>query len=210
MAASSSTTASLVELAEDWFTAKRAMESASQAQKGHSDRARRGDLARWAHLLALILGRCPEEGELPGEEVLARLTLADLTSENVVRAVAAAKASYAEATVARMLSHLRGWTRWLYRTGHLASDPCEDEMLRARPSRERRPRALSADDVERLLGEAARPSAQGRMWWPARDIAVVRFLATTGSRAEEVVLRGHDRRDRPGPGAAHLAGQQGY
>jgi site-specific recombinase XerD len=24
------------------------------------------------------------------------------------------------------------------------------------------------------------------MWWPARDIAVLRFLATTGSRAEEV------------------------
>lgn len=151
------------------------------------DRARRGDLARWARLLAEVLGRISErDANLAGEEVLGRLTLRDLTAENVVRSIAAAKAGYAEATVARMLSHLRGWTRWLYRTGHLPSDPCEDEMLRARPSPQRRPRALSADDVERLLAEAARPAGQGRMWWPARDVAVVRFMATTGARAEEV------------------------
>jgi hypothetical protein len=38
---------SMVELAEDWLTAKRALESAAQAEKGHSDRARRADLERW-------------------------------------------------------------------------------------------------------------------------------------------------------------------
>ncbi len=42
---------SVAELAEQWLTAKRALESAGQAAKGHSDRARRADLARWGRLL---------------------------------------------------------------------------------------------------------------------------------------------------------------
>ena len=37
---------SLLELAEDWLAAKRALESAAQAEKGNSDRARRADLER--------------------------------------------------------------------------------------------------------------------------------------------------------------------
>lgn len=41
----------VTELAEQWLTAKRALELAGQAAKGHSDRARRADLARWGRLL---------------------------------------------------------------------------------------------------------------------------------------------------------------
>ena len=43
--------APLAELAQTWLTAKRAMESSEQATKGHSDRARHADLARWGQLL---------------------------------------------------------------------------------------------------------------------------------------------------------------
>ena len=190
--------APLVELAEDWLTAKRAMESAAQAQKGNSDRARRGDLARWARLLAVACGR---QADADATDCWEKLGLADLSSDNVVRAVAAAKASYAEATVARMLSHLRGWTRWLYRSGHLGVDPCEDELLHARAPTLRRPRALSDEDLEELVAEALRPAATGRMWWPARDVALLRFMAGSGARAEEVchvVLGEVDRRpERP-------------
>jgi integrase/recombinase XerC len=178
--------ASLAELAEDWLTAKRAMESAAQAQKGNSDRARRGDLARWARLLAVVCGRDAVMPTDDGPAVWGRLSPADLTPENVVRAVAAAKASYAEATVARMLSHLRGWTRWLFRCGHLATDPCQDELLRARPTTLRRPRALTDEDFGELVAEARRPAPTGRMWWPARDGALLLFMAGSGARAEEV------------------------
>ncbi len=180
------TGASLVELTEDWLTAKRAVESAAQAQKGNSDRARRGDLARWARLLLMASGRDPGDEVADAEVLWGQLRLGDLTSDNVVGAVAEAKASYAEATVARMLSHLRGWTRWLYRSGHLGSDPCEDELLRARPPSDRRPRAVSDEDLDQLVAEAEAESATGRMWWPARDVALLRFMAGTGARAEEV------------------------
>jgi site-specific recombinase XerD len=190
---------SVLELAEDWLTAKRVMESASQASKGHSDRARRGDLARWGALLTEATGRGRADGD--GFELLARVRVQDLSTENVSSAVAAAKARFADATVARMVSHLRGFTRWAYRSDHLRVDPCDDELLRTRRQEQRRPRAVTDDDVRRLADTAATPPPRGRMWWPARDIALVQFMATTGARAEEVcgVLVGDiDRRaERP-------------
>ncbi|MDQ6726232.1 MAG: hypothetical protein M3066_08735, partial [Actinomycetota bacterium] len=87
------TGASLVELAEDWLTAKRAMESAAQAQKGNSDRARRGDLARWARLLLMASGRDQGDEVADAEVLWGQLRLGDLSSDNVVGAVAEAKAS---------------------------------------------------------------------------------------------------------------------
>src|SRR5258708_34284953 len=42
---------SLLELAEDWLAAKRALESAAQAEKGNSDRARRAHPPRQALIL---------------------------------------------------------------------------------------------------------------------------------------------------------------
>jgi site-specific recombinase XerD len=173
----------LTELTEDWLAAKQATESVEQTKKGNSDRARRGDLARWANLLTLVLGR---DGPVEATPPLARLTLADLTAENVLRALAAGKARYSEATLARMLSHLRSFARWLQAAWHLDADPFEHDVLRARPSSERRPRALAPEAVERLIADASLPTTEGRMWWPDRDVAVVRFMATTGARAEEL------------------------
>jgi len=80
--------ASLVELAEDWLTAKRAVESAAQAQKGNSDRARRGDLARWARLFLMASGRDPGDEVADAEVLWGQLRLSDLSSDKVVGAVA--------------------------------------------------------------------------------------------------------------------------
>ncbi|MDQ1492337.1 MAG: integrase/recombinase XerD [Actinomycetota bacterium] len=174
---------SVLELAEDWLAAKRALESAAQAEKGNSDRARRADLGRWA-LILTGNGR-PDELEDP-EAALAELRLSDLHFEALIGAVGAAKARWSDATVARMLSTLRGFTRWLTRTGHLSADPLDDDLLRAPPRPQRRPKALSAEDVDRFLATAAQPAPpRQRIWWPTRDFALVRFLATTGARAEE-------------------------
>jgi site-specific recombinase XerD len=174
------TPASLIELAEDWLAAKRALESAAQAEKGNSDRARRADLERWA----LILGGV---GTDEPSAAFAKLTLADLNLEALIGAIGAAKARWSDATVARMLSTLRGFTRWLARTGHLASDPLDDDLLRSPPRSERRPKAISGEDLDRFLtAAAAPPSGRQRLWWPIRDVALVQFLATTGARAEEV------------------------
>ena len=175
---------SLLDLAEDWLAAKRALESAAQAEKGNSDRARRGDLERWASLLHD--SNDSDEGGDP-QEALAQLRASHLHAEALIGAIGEAKARWSDATVARMLSTLRGFTRWLTRKGHLAADPLDDDLLRAPPRPGRRPKALSAEDVARLLAAAAQagPPRQ-RLWWPTRDVALVRFLATTGARAEEV------------------------
>ncbi len=79
-----STSASVVELAEDWLTAKRALESAAQAEKGNSDRARRADLERWALVLGEARGRSPTADQPP----LASLMLVDLCEEVLLAAMA--------------------------------------------------------------------------------------------------------------------------
>jgi len=62
----------LAELAQTWLIAKRAMESSEQATKGHSDRARRADLARWGQLLTPAdHGRADAEARLDVASALA-------------------------------------------------------------------------------------------------------------------------------------------
>ena len=98
--------ASVAELADDWLTAKRALESAAQAEKGHSDRARRADLERWAVVVGEARGRSPIGDRPP----IASLVLGDLSEDVLLAAMAAAKRRWSDATVARMLSTLRGFT----------------------------------------------------------------------------------------------------
>jgi site-specific recombinase XerD len=193
-----STSTSLPELVEDWLTAKRALESAGQAEKGNSDRARRADLARWAVVIGEACGHSPTDEAPP----ISNLHLGDLSEEMLVAAVAGAKRRWSDATVARMLSTLRGFTRWLYRTGNLASDPLDGDLFRGSARRERRPKALVGEDLERLLAAANETSTgRQRMYWPTRDVALIRFLASTGARAEEtcaVTIGELDRRaERP-------------
>jgi site-specific recombinase XerD len=173
----------VAELAEDWLTAKRALESAVQAAKGNSDRARRSDLERWGSVIAEVRGRSPS-AEQP---TVVLLTLGDLSEEVLVGAMAVAKGRWSDATVARMLSTLRGFTRWAHRRGYLAEDPLDTELFQAPPRAQRRPRALEDEDVESVLAAAGdEPRGRQRMFWQARDVALVRFLASTGARAEEV------------------------
>ncbi|HVL05854.1 MAG TPA: tyrosine-type recombinase/integrase [Acidimicrobiales bacterium] len=193
-----SASASVVELADDWLTAKRALESAAQAEKGHSDRARRADLERWSVVLGEVRGRSPAPDQAP----MASLMLSDLSAEVLVGAMAAAKRRWSDATVARMLSTLRGFTRWLHRAGHLATDPLDGDLFRAPARPERRPKAPDTEDLERMLSAAQEASSsRQRMFWPTRDAALLRFLATTGARAEEacgVTIGELDRRaERP-------------
>ena len=173
----------LSELVEDWLTAKRALESAAQAAKGNSDRARRADLERWALVIREAEGRPPSDGQ----PALSALNIDDLSEQVLVAAMAAAKRRWSDATVARMLSTLRGFARWAHRHGHLAQDPLDADLFQAPSRPQRRPRSPEDRDVELLLA-AAKQEARGRerMYWPARDVALVRFLGGTGARAEEV------------------------
>jgi len=94
------------------LTAKRALESAGQAAKGHSDRARRADLARWGRLLTTTgHDTADEDTGLDVATDLAAVSLTDLNTDELVTAVAAAKKAWGDATVARMLSGCRSGRR---------------------------------------------------------------------------------------------------
>ena len=81
-----------------------------------------------------------------------------------------------------MLSTLRGFTRWLTRRQVLASDPCDSELLRVSSRGQRRPRAVEEADVEAMVSAAqVEPSGRQQMFWPVRDVALLRFLAGTGA-----------------------------
>jgi site-specific recombinase XerD len=190
--------APVAELVEDWLTAKRALESAAQGAKGNSDRARRSDLDRWALVIGEANGRPPRDDQ----PLVSALALSDLSEEALVSAMALAKRRWSDATVARMLSTLRGFTRWAHRRGHLPADPLDAELFQAPPRPQQRPRAPQDEDVERLLSAARdEPRGRQRMFWPARDVALLRFLVSTGARAEEacgVTIGELDRRaERP-------------
>lgn len=118
---------------------------------------------------------------------LAAVSLDDLMTDELVTAVAAAKEAWSDATVARMLSTMRGFTRWLARRQLLPLDPCDNELLRVSSRAQRRSRAVDEADVEAMVAAArVDPSERQQMFWPVRDVALLRFLAGTGARAEEI------------------------
>jgi len=99
---------------------------------------------------------------------LAAVTLSDLDTDQLVSAVAAAKKAWSDATVARMLSTMRGFTRWLTRRQLLPLDPCDSELLRVSSRAQRRPRAVEEAEVQAMVAAAqAEPSGRQQMFWPA-------------------------------------------
>lgn len=87
---------------------------------------------------------------------------------------------YAESSIARTVSAVRGFHRFLAREGHVAEDVAADVEA---PSPERPlPKALATDDVQRLL---AAPVGDG----PAvlRDRAILELLYAAGLRISELV-----------------------
>ncbi len=83
-------------------------------------------------------GRGPGRSPIDDEAALARMVLGELYEEVMIGAMAVAKRRWSDATVARMLSTLRGFTRWLYRRGHLGSDPLDGDLFQAPARGERR------------------------------------------------------------------------
>ncbi len=151
-------------------------------------RSRRADLARWGRLLTAAQHDVAEEDTgLDVAADLAAVSLADLSTDELVTAIAAAKKAWSDATVARMLSTMRGFTRWLTRRQLLALDPCDSELLRVSSRSQRRPRAVEEPEVEAMVAAArVEPTGRQQMFWPVRDVALLRFLAGTGARAEEI------------------------
>lgn len=88
---------------------------------------------------------------------------------------------YSEATVARVVAAVRGFHRYLLREGIVASDPSEP-VGSMRISRAL-PKALSSDEVERLLRSVA---SEGPA--PLRDRAMLEVLYAAGLRISELTF----------------------
>ncbi|GAB4353775.1 MAG: site-specific tyrosine recombinase XerD [Immundisolibacter sp.] len=106
-------------------------------------------------------------------------TLADATLGDLLGYLAA-QGSLAPRSLARRLSALRGFYRYLLREGYIADDPSAriDSPRSGRPL----PKTLSEADVERLLEAPGDACAQA-----LRDRAMLELLYATGLRVSELV-----------------------
>lgn len=108
---------------------------------------------------------------------------AEVTAAVVGRFIAdraGAEPAPAATSLARMQSSVRGWHRFLAREGIEDDDP--SGRLRPPKAPQRLPKALTIDQVERLL---AAPSAEDPLG--IRDRALLELLYATGARVSEAV-----------------------
>ena len=106
----------------------------------------------------------------------------------------------AVSSAGRAVVAVRGWHRFAVLEGHAPQDPSAD--VRAPATARRLPKALSTDDVERLL-EAA---SLGEGPVPLRDRALLEVLYGTGARISEAVGLSADDLDLDG-GTVRLFGK---
>jgi len=119
-----------------------------------------------------------------------------------VRTGADDRARLVASSSARAVVAIRGWHRFLVLEGVTTGDAAHDVRPPAQPKR--LPKAISVDDVARLL-EAA---SLGEGPVPLRDRALLELLYSTGARISEAVGVDVDDLDRtPGQGAVRLFGK---
>ena len=114
-------------------------------------------------------------------------------------------------TMARKIATLRSFYKFLHRRGLVATNPMV--MIRTPRQGKRLPKAMTVDDVEKLLGAPDAASTLG-----ARDLAILETLYSTGVRVSElvdlnrqhldqigeaVVIRGKGKRERIVPLGSH-------
>lgn len=150
------------------------------------------DLDRYLRHLAIERGRSPHTLAAYRRDLsrfLDHLLVADaqtpaaITPELVAafaRSLREGPEPLAASSVARMLSSVRGFTRFLVDEGRLAADPAAD--LVAPKLADRLPKALTIAQVERLLAatDADEPAS-------LRDRALLELLYATGARVSEAV-----------------------
>jgi integrase/recombinase XerD len=103
-----------------------------------------------------------------------------LTTDVVVAYVRTLRDGLAPASVARKLSSIRGFTRFLVEEGELAVDPAAE--IAPPKQTQRLPKALTIDQVEKLLA-ATDGDEPARL----RDKALLELLYATGARVSEAV-----------------------
>jgi integrase/recombinase XerC len=119
--------------------------------------------------------------------------------------------NYSPATMARKIATLRSFHKWLEKRGFTSTNPMT--LIRTPKQARRLPKAITVDEVERLLSAPDDNDLLG-----SRDRAILETLYSTGIRVSEVVainrgdlneanecivIRGKGRRERLVPLGAH-------
>jgi len=136
----------------------------------HTVSAYQGDLTQLIEFTAVHLGKAPD-----------RLTPGDL-DRNIVRAYMAElyRKGQSRSSVARKLSSLRTFVRFLRREGWIKDDPV---VLAPSPRRDRKvPAHLSMDEMTKLLDAPDGSTGLGR-----RDRAILELFYASGLRLSELV-----------------------
>lgn len=159
---------------------------------GNTLSAYRRDLTRY---VAFLAGR--------GRSVPAEIDEADVRDfVTWLRTGDDGAAGLAASSTARVVAAVHGWHRFCALEGWSPSDPSQG--VRPPPKARRLPRAMSVDDVTRVLTAAG----EGEGPVPLRDRALLELLYATGARISEVVGLDIDDLDLdPGAGAARLLGK---
>jgi site-specific recombinase XerD len=171
-------------LADEWLDERQTI---GRGISANTEAAYRRDLTGWAWRIAELHNLDGEHHPAPVgfQEELGRISLTDLSADNVKRALASlARESYAPATRARMLAALRGFCGWLSYEGHLGADPTA-RLENPKPA-ERLPVAFLSSELEAIVRTVSEPDPNGRPPLPRRDRALVAVLAGAGLRASEV------------------------
>lgn len=90
------------------------------------------------------------------------------------------ESNYSAATMARKIATLRSFHKWLEQRGSIASNPMV--LIRTPKQAKRLPKAISVEDVERLLSAPDTSTTLG-----SRDRAMLETLYSTGIRVSELV-----------------------
>jgi site-specific recombinase XerD len=172
----------LAELALDWLAEKRIGVLATDP--GHSDRARRADLRRWAAAIIRVSGNTLPE---PATELL-ELRFVTVTQwgslELLQRSLDLLGSELAASSRQRMISTLKGFTDWLVRRGFLDEDITNE--IRVRGATHIEVEAFTAPQIMQLVAAATNPGANVRSAWPTRDATIVSLLAGCGLRVSEL------------------------
>ncbi len=167
------------------------------------------DLAPFLHHMETVLDRSPNtvrayDADLrhvaAGLEAIGVRRASDVDLLDLRRYLASlADRGLANTTVARRISAIRTWFRWMCEDGRLPEDPAASLRQPKRPKR--LPRVLTVSEVDRLL---AAPDAPG--WASKRDRALFETLYSTGARVAEAGGLDQGDVDLDG-GTAHLRGK---
>ena len=174
-------------LVDAWVGDRRIRSRRGMSQ--NTERAYRNDLATFARRL---IGPAQPSVEAADNDPwglqnrdIQRLSIDAFTDANLARVFGQmVDDGAATSSRARMLSTLRGFTRWLIVNGYLDTDPT---LRFETPQPDRKlPVALNDDQLAAVVDAAAKPRERLRSHWPTRDLALLGILAGCGLRSEEL------------------------